>query len=114
MSDSTEKQYKVFGGYLTDDFDTTDYNEAFENFLKRVKLTKPETDARIGMVSAWHDKDGNLKINTDAFVILASPETLRILNSYNKYKRIKKKVEDEHPELAYIDDSEMYYKLKYE
>ena len=71
-----DKLYKVFGGYLVDDFTTDSYGEALENFAKRVIGTKPETDARIGIVSAWHDDEGVIQTEVNHFVILPSKETL--------------------------------------
>lgn len=44
------KFYHVTGGYKTVTFQTQSYNEAFEEYLRRIKLTKPFTDAVIKIV----------------------------------------------------------------
>jgi hypothetical protein len=129
-----DKQYLVFGGYDTNDFSTIDYSEAFEDFLKRVKLTKPLTDARIGMVSAWVE-DGKLKIETNALVIMPGEKTLSVLNSFEKMKdKAEELTKDESKTasecleemdslfkefkdriyMSCLDNSPEYYKLKYE
>ena len=86
-----DKTYVVFGGAFVEDYWTESYDDGLNEFLRRVKLTKPETDARIGFLSAWHDKDGVVQIETNHFVVLASPSTLKYLN---KQELIERKINE--------------------
>ena len=129
-----DKKYLVFGGYDTTDFSTTDYTEALEDFLKRVKLTKPFTDAHIGMVSAWVENN-QVQIETNAMVIMPSEKTLSVLNSLEKLKDKAEELTNDDSKTASecleemdslfkefkdriymscLDNSPEYYKLKYE
>ena len=107
------KIYHVFGGYRTETTFTESYEEALQDFLSRIRHTKPKTNARIGMVSGWKDSDGMIHTEVEQLVILPSDGMLRFLNDLSRVAREMKEIQQKELE-DYLDNSPEYYKMKYD
>ena len=55
------KYYWVTGGYLVEPYRTADYSDALDEYLRRIKLTKPFTDCVIEFYSREFELGRDLK-----------------------------------------------------
>lgn len=86
-------EYRVSGGYKIDSYVTDDFTDALEEFLNRVRFTKPFSNTIIIMTSYTIEDYKVTSEEIEHMVVLPSKESFRMLC---------------------MDNSPEYYKLKYD
>ena len=86
-------EYRVSGGYKIATYVTDDFTDALEEYLNRVRFTKPFSGAVITMTSLTIENHEVTSKVVEHMVVMPSKDSLRMLC---------------------LDNSPEYYKLKYD